>query len=173
MGVDQRSSSEPLREARLRSGLSQAELARRAGVAQSVISVYESGRRQPALATLSSLKRATGHNLIVDLHPTVGVDRMTGPLGKRVVEMRSNLKATATSHGASGLGIFGSVARGQEHPDSDVDLLVDLPERMGLFGLGRLRSDLEAVLGVPIDLVPVTDLRPSLRAAVEGELIPL
>ncbi|MDP9397101.1 MAG: helix-turn-helix transcriptional regulator, partial [Actinomycetota bacterium] len=44
-----------LREARERAGLSQLELGRRAGVAQSVISAYESGRRQPALPTLAGL----------------------------------------------------------------------------------------------------------------------
>ena len=44
-----------LRTARSRAGLSQAELAARAGVTQSVISVYESGHRQPALSTLAAL----------------------------------------------------------------------------------------------------------------------
>jgi DNA-binding XRE family transcriptional regulator len=48
-----------------RAGLSQAELAERAGVAQSVISVYESGRRQPALQTLAALVEATGFDLDV------------------------------------------------------------------------------------------------------------
>jgi len=61
------SSGALLREARRRAGLSQAELAVRAGVAQSVISVYESGRRQPALPTLAALIKATGFDLDVRL----------------------------------------------------------------------------------------------------------
>lgn len=52
-----------LRTARERAGLSQAELAARAGVTQSVISVYESGHRQPALSTLAALVEASGSRL--------------------------------------------------------------------------------------------------------------
>ena len=48
-----------LRDARQKSGLSQTELARRAKVAQSVISAYESGRREPGLSMLSRLVAAT------------------------------------------------------------------------------------------------------------------
>jgi transcriptional regulator with XRE-family HTH domain len=44
-----------LRDARLRAGLSQAELGRRAGVTQSVVSAYESGARQPSVPTLARL----------------------------------------------------------------------------------------------------------------------
>ena len=56
-----------LRRARLGAGLSQAGLAVRAGVAQSVISAYEAGRRQPALPTLARLIDATGYDLVVDI----------------------------------------------------------------------------------------------------------
>ena len=173
MKVDQGSSGGLLHEARLRSGLSQSELARRAGVAQSVISVYESGRRQPAMTTLASLIGAAGHELMIDLRPAPGLDRLKGTHGQRVMAVRSRLKATATAHGASGLAIFGSVARGQERLGSDVDLLVELPQTMGLFGLGRLRSDLEAVLGLPVDLIPISDLKPGLREVVARESVPL
>ncbi|HET6910978.1 MAG TPA: helix-turn-helix transcriptional regulator, partial [Mycobacteriales bacterium] len=56
-----------LRTARERAGLSQSELARRSGVAQSVVSAYEAGKRQPALPTLSKLIAATGHTLAMNL----------------------------------------------------------------------------------------------------------
>ena len=52
-----------LREARARAGLSQAELARRAGVSRSVLSVYESGRREPGSETLSRILAAIGFRL--------------------------------------------------------------------------------------------------------------
>jgi len=52
-----------LREARTVAGLSQAELAQKAGVTQSVISVYEAGRRQPSVPTLTALIAATGYEL--------------------------------------------------------------------------------------------------------------
>src|SRR3954469_16100958 len=63
---------ELIRDARRRARLSQTDLARRAGVAQSVISAYESDRREPGLRTLTKLIEATGHQLAIDLVPTPG-----------------------------------------------------------------------------------------------------
>ena len=54
-----------LREARLRSGLSQAALGARAGTSQATISAYESGRKQPSLETLDRVLEATGSRLAV------------------------------------------------------------------------------------------------------------
>jgi uncharacterized protein len=58
-----------LRRARKAAGLSQQELAARAGVTQSVISAYESGHRQPAVPTLAALVDAAGYELVMDLRP--------------------------------------------------------------------------------------------------------
>lgn len=55
-----------LRAARIRQGLSQSELARRAGTSQPVISAYERGRRDPTHATLRRLIEATGERLLLD-----------------------------------------------------------------------------------------------------------
>jgi transcriptional regulator with XRE-family HTH domain len=57
------SAQELLREARRRAGMSQAELARRAGIPRSVLSVYESGRRQPSADALARLVAAAGFDL--------------------------------------------------------------------------------------------------------------
>ena len=151
------------------------ELARRAGVAQSVISAYESGRRQPALPTLAALVRAAGLDLAVSVRKPPDPTRvLTGPIGKIVRKRRRELVKVAASHGASNLRVFGSVARGDDHPDSDVDLVADLPAALGLFGLGRLRGDLESVLGgVRVDLVPLPDLKPDVRGRVENEAVAL
>ncbi|MDA8329751.1 MAG: helix-turn-helix domain-containing protein [Candidatus Dormibacteraeota bacterium] len=173
MDHSRHSSGLVLREARLRAGLSQSELAQRAGVAQSVISMYESGRRQPSLRTLAALVAPTGLDLVLDLRPAPGLDRLTGPHGQRVLAARSQLKTVAARYGVLGLAVFGSVARGEERPDSDVDLLGELPTGMGLFGLGRLQSDLEAVVGLPVDLIPAGDLKPNLRGRVVADLVPL
>ena len=54
-----------LRSARRKSGLSQTELARRAGTSQATISAYESGNKEPALSTLERLLAGTGHRLDV------------------------------------------------------------------------------------------------------------
>jgi len=79
--------------------------------------------------------------------------------------------AAAAAHDVTNLRVFGSVARGEDRPDSDVDLLVDLPPRMGLLGLVRVQADLEAILGARVDLVPASDLKPAVRARAEHELI--
>ncbi|MFN8076596.1 MAG: nucleotidyltransferase domain-containing protein [Kineosporiaceae bacterium] len=72
------------------------------------------------------------------------------------------------------LRLFGSAARGDDRPDSDVDLLVDLPDGMGIVGFGRLVEDFERVLGgIDVDLVPASDLKPGLREQIEREAIDL
>ena len=163
-----------LRQARVGAGLSQAELAARASVTQSVISAYESGHRQPALTTLATLVEAAGYDLIVDIRwQPQRLDGLTGPVGQRVRRYRRDLVATAAAHGVTNLQVFGSVARGQDRPDSDVDLLADLPPGMGLLGLGRLQAELEAILGSQVDLVPAGDLKPGVRARAHGDLVAL
>jgi uncharacterized protein len=69
--------------------------------------------------------------------------------------------------------VFGSVARGEDRPDSDADLLADLPPGLSLFGLGRIEADLEAILGTRVDLIPAADLKPDVRERVERDLVAL
>jgi uncharacterized protein len=127
-----------LRRARTSAGLSQAELATRAGSTPSVISAYESGHRQPALPTLAALIQAAGYELVIDIQRQPRrLSRLSGPVGQRVRRRRRDLIAAAATHGVTNLRVFGSVARGTDRPDSDLDLLVDLPPHMGLLGLGR------------------------------------
>ncbi|WP_432510603.1 helix-turn-helix domain-containing protein [Kineococcus sp. SYSU DK001] len=164
-----------LKDARLRAGLTQAQLGQRAGVTQSVISAYESGQRQPSLPTLLHLLRASGHLLDVSLIPTGSPPTapLSGPLGQRLRRHRRRVKTIAAAHGVHHVRVFGSTARGTERADSDVDLLVDLPAGTGLFTLGRLRRDLEDLLEAPVDLVPEDGLKPEVRANVEADLVPL
>jgi uncharacterized protein len=131
-----------LHRARSAAGLSQGELARRAGVGQSVISDYESGRRQPALPTLERLVEATGHRLALDLERTSPEVRglPDSPLARRVRRHRRALLEAVARAGGSHLRVFGSVARGEDGPDSDVDLLVDLPDDTGLLALLALQA---------------------------------
>ncbi|MGH9090144.1 MAG: nucleotidyltransferase family protein [Acidimicrobiales bacterium] len=65
------------------------------------------------------------------------------------------------------------MARGEEHPGSDVDLVVDLAPRTGLFELGALKRELTEIMGVPVDVAPSDSLRPRVRAAVEHDGVPL
>jgi predicted nucleotidyltransferase/DNA-binding XRE family transcriptional regulator len=157
-----------LREARRRAGLSQTELVARAGVTQSAISAYETGRRQPAVPALRTLIEATRHELILTLRqgprPLAG---LTGPVGHRVRRNHHALVAAAAARDVTGLQVFGSVARGTDRPDSDVDRLADLPPGMGLVDLARLEAELEDIVGVRVDLVPADGLKPHARRWVE------
>ena len=163
-----------LREARTAAGLSQVELAGKAGVAQSVISVYESGRRQPSIPTLAALIAATGYELDLSVaKPRQGVQRLTGPVGRRLRRRRSAVLELADRHGVRVLGVFGSVARGEDRPDSDIDLLVQFPDRIGLFAVARVQNELEELLGAPVDLVPESGLKAGVRPSVEADLVRL
>jgi uncharacterized protein len=99
--------------------------------------------------------------------------RLSGPVGRRVRRHREDLIATAAAHGVRNLRVFGSVARGEDRPGSDVDLLADLPPGLSLFGLGRVEADLEAILGTRVDVVSAADLKPGVRERVEHDLVAL
>ncbi len=163
-----------LRQARKRAGLSQVDLAARAGVTQSVISAYESGQRQPSIPALTRLVGAAGFELTLGLRrPPSPLRRLSGPVGRRVRRHRRDLIAAAAAHGVSNLRVFGSVARGEDLPGSDVDLLADFPPGLSLFGLARIEADLEDILGTRVDLIPAADLKPGVRERVEADLIAL
>ena len=164
-----------LNQARLRACLSQSELARRAGVPQSVISEYEAGKREPALPTLSKLIAATGHHLTLGLERTHADIRglPDTPLGRRLRRHRRALLDAVAAVGGRNLRVFGSVARGADDPTSDVDLLVDLPADTGLFKLLELEGTLERILRVKVDLATETGLKPRVRAEALSDAIPL
>ena len=164
-----------LREARRRSGLSQAELARRAGVAQAVISAYETGRREPGVSMLEKLVRAAGHDLVFDLVPRP--DRRPGlpdsPMGRRLRRRRQAILAAAARRRASNVRVFGSVARGEDTTDSDVDVLVDLADDVSLLGLIGLERELSQLLDRKVDVVPARGLKPAVARRVLAEAVPL
>lgn len=169
------SSAELLRSARRRARLSQTDLARRAGVAQSVISAYESGRREPSLPTLTRLIEATGHELVIDV--VAAPEHVLGlpdtPLGRRLRQRRKAIIQAAEGRRAHNVRVFGSVARGDVSASSDVDLLVDLDEGVGLLALIGLERELTELLGVDVDVVPTDSLKPRIRRRVESEAVPL
>jgi hypothetical protein len=113
-------------------------------------SAYESGRREPSVSTLERLVLATGHRLVLDVERSS--DYPPGlpdtPLRRRLRQRRRSILACAVLHGASNVRVFGSAARGEDRPDSDVDLLVDLDKGTGLFNLEALRRELSEIVGV-------------------------
>jgi uncharacterized protein len=95
------------------------------------------------------------------------------PLRDDLNRRRDVLQAIAARHGASNLRLFGSVLRGEEGTDSDIDLLVDMAEDRGLGDYLALVEELEGVLARRVDIVIDRSLSPHFRPYIEAEAQPL
>jgi predicted nucleotidyltransferase len=138
-----------------------------------VVSAYESGSRQPSIPTLARLVKATGFELDIHLSEDLAPELVSGRLGGRVRRHSVELRRVLARYGLSNARLFGSVVRGEDGPDSDVDLLVDVPTGVGLVTLGRCQAELEALLGARVDLIPAADLKTRLAAEVLSEAVAL
>jgi hypothetical protein len=90
-----------------------------------------------------------------------------------IEERRADIARIARTHGAKRIRVFGSVARGEARPDSDLDLLVDLEAGRGLLDLVAIKQDLEDLLAREVDVVTEAAVSPYLRDAVLREAVPL
>ncbi|HEX2095372.1 MAG TPA: nucleotidyltransferase family protein [Longimicrobiaceae bacterium] len=90
-----------------------------------------------------------------------------------VYQKRDEIRRIAEKHGAYNVRIFGSVARGEAGPDSDVDLLINERESTSSWFPGGLVLDLEELLGCRVDVVTEEALRPEVRSHVLREAKPL
>jgi hypothetical protein len=149
--------------------LTQAELARRAGTAQSAIAAYESGAKTPTVDTLARLLDATGQRLVSSPVPARGRGRH---LGRLIRTHRDSIIAIAAAHHAANVRVFGSVARGRARAGSDVDLLVDMDRDASLLDQVRLRRALEGLLGVGVDVVTSRSLLER-DSSILDEAVPL
>lgn len=82
-------------------------------------------------------------------------------------------EAELRAKGVCALYLFGSVARGEAGPDSDIDLSFDIaPDvKFSLFDQAQIMCDLSEALGAKVDLVPRRAIHPYIRAKVEAEQI--
>jgi predicted nucleotidyltransferase len=103
------------------------------------------------------------------------VEKSTGKFrpSEAVARHRTELLDLIRRHGATNPRLFGSVARGDDDEESDLDLLVDLPEGAGLMRLAGLEIEAEALLGVPVDIHTPEGLRDAIRPVVMTEARPL
>ncbi len=90
-----------------------------------------------------------------------------------VKEKRGDILRIAARHGARNLRVFGSVARGDAGPDSDLDILVNMEPGRSLFDMGELLVDLQDLLGCTVDIVSERGLRPRIRKRVLDEAVPI
>jgi len=169
-----------IRRARTGADLSQAELAARAGTSQPALARYETGATVPTLPTLERLLFACGRRLRLDAvpltEPSAPTTSVRGQLGPRAAELRRHrrrLRDAARAHGVRRVRVFGSLARGEALPTSDVDLLVELEVGRTLLDLAAFRREAEEMLGMQVDVATPDMLKERIRAEVLAEALPL
>lgn len=86
---------------------------------------------------------------------------------------RDQILELAARHGARNVRVFGSVARGEAGPESDVDFLVECGPNPSPFFPGGLLMDLEELLGRRVDIVTDGGLHPYLRDKILHEAVAL
>jgi len=90
-----------------------------------------------------------------------------------LIQRRDDILAVAEKRGAYNVRVFGSVARGEDDEDSDIDVLVDMEKGRSLLDLGGLLMDLRELLGCSVDVVTANGLRERIRDRVMRDAIPL
>ena len=94
-------------------------------------------------------------------------------IAERIQAQKSEILRNAAGHGAHNVRLFGSVARGEAGPDSDVDFLVEMEPGRSLLDQGALWQDLAELLGRPVDIVEPEGLHWYIRDRVLHEAVPL
>jgi hypothetical protein len=94
-------------------------------------------------------------------------------VGDTIREKRDAIVRIAAKHGASQIRLIGSVARGEDRPDSDVDLLVTWSEGTSLLDQAALMLELERLLGRKVDIASDGWVKPSIRESVYRDAVAL
>ncbi len=94
------------------------------------------------------------------------IDRVKRTLNEHQKELKNRF-------GITGIGIFGSFARGEQTPDSDLDVLVSMDKSVSLLEWAGAVNYLSSLLGIKVDVVPVEDIRPELKQVIMEEVIRL
>lgn len=85
---------------------------------------------------------------------------------------RDEINEIVRRHKGRSVAVFGSVARGDDRPGSDVDFLVEFEQGSSLFDLLHISQELEALLGVPVDVVSAGGLKDR-DVHIRREAVPL
>lgn len=145
--------------ARRSARLSQVELARASGTSQPAIARYERGHAQPSAKTLQ--------RIMATVAPGVRPSERLRRHREEVVEILRR-------HGATKIYVFGSVARGEDIPGSDIDILVDrLDPETYSFLTPSVQHELEELLGCPVDIGEVESFRKRVLLEALTEARPL
>lgn len=86
-------------------------------------------------------------------------------------EIKNIVSEISKRHGVERIFLFGSYARGDAKPDSDLDFRIDKGRIRGLFALGGLYADLQDAFDVPVDLLTTESLDEAFRKEISSEEI--
>ena len=136
--------------------MSQSQLARAARVSQPNLSAYENGRRAPSPEVPARIEAAR------EGRPSVRVERH-----------RDEIRTTVERFRATRPRIVGSVARGDDRPGSDVDVLVDFIDEATILDEVGLRLALTDLLCVEVDVIASDSLRGDVRDRLLSEAVPV
>ena len=155
MRFDTSRAAQLIRSARADAGLTQEELACRAGIQQASLAQMETGSRGVSGDMLERVLQAA------DYRPAV-------PLS----EQASSIRDVASRLGFSRLRVFGSAARGEDHFRSDIDLMVTAGPGTDLLALALLSDEIERLTGFRADIVEDTRAEELMPQAL-AEAVPL
>ncbi len=101
-----------------------------------------------------------------------GLSTETPPpsLGATIRELRAH-RDNLTGKGILNIAVFGSVARGEEKPGSDIDLLVKTSDDMDAFRLAGVKADIQEILGAPVEIVTLREFNDSFDRSVQEEVV--
>lgn len=138
-----------------------------------VVSVPEESDAYRALRRLGERGEELERRRPPDPYP-----RPTGPTPnlEALRARREEINRVAASHGARNARVFGSVVRGDAGPDSDLDILIDMGDRRGLFAQAALQNALEDLLGCRVHVTTTQGLnyaREDTRERIEREAVAL
>lgn len=97
----------------------------------------------------------------------------TSPRAMALRRNRGEVRRLVREAGGSNVRVFGSVATGSDDARSDIDLLFTMGKPLSLLALGRLERQVADAVGLPVDLVPDSALRPELRDRGLADAVPL
>jgi predicted nucleotidyltransferase len=118
---------------------------------QAVVRAIEHGHSQRTVAEVLGVSQPAVSQMLRTARVRERLTR--GPIGRRLMEHRQQVRGIARAAGATNVRVFGSVALGEDVDGSDVDLLVRMPLG-GIFEITGLGLEISDLLGVPVDIIP-------------------
>jgi len=104
----------------------------------------------------------------------ININRINAsPIPSSLKAKQQEIIEISAKYGASNIRVFGSYARGEATPNSDLDLLIDLKQGISLLDRIALKQELEDLLGVKVDIAKPENLHEIIREKVLEEAIPL